>query len=228
MAAAAARASQLESIADNLANTQSPGFKASRPAFQSFMSAEQGSDKILSAAVATGIDLSPGVTVPTDRQLDVALPDDTFLAVRTPAGTAAYTRNGHIEVGPEGGLTIAGNLLLDIEGRPMTIPEGANARVVENGELVADDEVLGQLGLVEIKGPLARSGPALFTPGAGAAITPLAETTVRVGALEMGNASALEATVQMIAAQRHFDTAMQAIQTYRKLDERAIEVGRVR
>ena len=54
MAAAAARAAQLDSISDNLVNAETPGFKASRPAFQSFLPGGRGSDKILSAAVATG------------------------------------------------------------------------------------------------------------------------------------------------------------------------------
>ena len=46
------------------------------------------------------------------------------------------------------------------------------------------------------------------------------DVQVRVGELELGNAPPLEATIQMISAQRHFDTAMQAIQTYRRLDEK--------
>ena len=56
MAAAAARADQLESIADNLANVETPGFKASYPAFQSFLprGASPTSDKVAAAAVGTG------------------------------------------------------------------------------------------------------------------------------------------------------------------------------
>jgi flagellar basal-body rod protein FlgF len=178
--------------------------------------------------VATGIDLSPGVTVPTERQLDVALPNDTFLAVRTAAGTPAYTRNGHIEVGPEGEFSIAGNALLDNLGRPLSVPPGAVSRVIENGSLVADNEIVGQLGLVELNGPLERSGPTLFSPGQGATVTVVDDPNIRVGALELGNAPPLEAAIQMISAQRQYDTAMQAIETYRKLDQRAMEVGRVR
>ena len=57
MAAAAARAEQLDSIADNLANVETPGFKASRPAFESFLPPRAGksSDKVSTAAVGTGI-----------------------------------------------------------------------------------------------------------------------------------------------------------------------------
>ena len=59
-------------------------------------------------------------------------------------------------------------------------------------------------------------------------MTAVSDGRVRIGELELGNAPALEATIQMISAQRHFDTAMQAIQTYRRLDERAVEVGKIR
>jgi flagellar basal body rod protein FlgF len=51
---------------------------------------------------------------------------------------------------------------------------------------------------------------------------------LRTGELELGNVSALDSTVQMINAQRQFDMAMQAIQTYRKLDDRANQVGLVK
>jgi flagellar basal-body rod protein FlgF len=49
-----------------------------------------------------------------------------------------------------------------------------------------------------------------------------------VGELELGNVGSLESAVAMITAHRQFETAMQAIETYKKMDERAIEIGRVR
>ena len=87
-----------------------------------------------------------------------------------------------------------------------------------------------RLGLFRIEGGLDRIGPTLMGPGAGAVVTAVEpdDVQVRVGELELGNAPPLEATIQMITAQRHFDTAMQAIQTYRRLDEKAIEVGKIR
>jgi flagellar basal body rod protein FlgG len=51
---------------------------------------------------------------------------------------------------------------------------------------------------------------------------------VRVGELELGNVSALESTVQMIGAQRNYELAMQAIQTYRQLDQTSVKAGLVR
>jgi flagellar basal-body rod protein FlgF len=228
MAAAAARSQQLDSVADNLANAQTPGFKASRPAFQSFLPPGKSNDKILSAAVATGVDLSPGVTVPTERPLDVVPQADTFLSVETGAGTRAYTRNGSIELSATGELRIARNNLLDTAGNTISVPEGSIPTIQENGDVMVDGSPVARIGLYRIDGGVDKSGPALLVPGAGAQVTAVDEGKLHVGQLELGNASPLEATIQMISAQRHFDAAMQAIQTYRKVDERAIEVGRIR
>jgi flagellar basal-body rod protein FlgF len=228
MAAAAARADQLESVADNLANVQTAGFKATRPAFQSFMSGRGGGDKILSAAVATGLDLRHGVTVATERTLDVVPDGDSFLSVVTPGGQRAYTRNGHIEIGSEGELTVAGNQLLDVDGQPISVPPGSIPQIMDNGDVIADGAPVARLGTYLLEGPLDRSGTSLLIPGSGGGALAVGEPRLQVGVLEMGNAPALEATIQMISAQRHFDSAMQAITTYRKLDERAVEVGKVR
>ena len=48
------------------------------------------------------------------------------------------------------------------------------------------------------------------------------------GELELGNATALDAAVQLVSAQRAYDASMQALQTYRSMDQRAVEVARVK
>lgn len=228
MAAAAARAQQLESIADNLANVETPGFKAGRPAFQSFMPPGGGtSDKVFAAAVATGTDLRPGLTQPTDNPMDITPEGDLFLGVQMANGQIAYTRNGKIETGPEGQLYAGGRPLIGKSGHPITVPEGAAPVIDESGDVIVEGGVVDTLALFKVQGPMDRLGQSFLLASAGSTVQAV-DGNVRVGELELGNAPALESTVNMIAAQRHFETAMQAIQTYRKLDERAIEVGRVR
>ncbi len=72
-----------------------------------------------------------------------------------------------------------------------------------------------------------RIGPSLLAPGQGGVAVPV-EPSVRTGEVELGNASALEATISLVSAQRSYDSSMQAIQTYRQLDQRASELGRTR
>jgi len=227
MAGAAARAAQLDSIADNLANAETPGFKAARPAFASVLAGRGATDKVFTAAVATGTDLRPGMSVATDNPLDVMPEGDLFLGVQTGAGQVAFTRNGKIEVGPEGQLQILGHALLGRSGSPIAVPAGVAPTIDESGQVMVEGTVVDTVALYRMQGAVDRGGQALLTPGAGATVEAV-EGNLKVGALEMGNAPALESAVQMIGAQRHFETAMQAIQTYKKLDERATEVGRIR
>jgi flagellar basal-body rod protein FlgF len=227
MSAATARAAQLDAVADNLANVETPGFKAARPAFQSFLPPGTRTDKVQAAAVTGGLDLRPGATNPTDEPLDVVPDDASFLAVQTPGGARAFTRNGHIEITGGGALTIEGNLLLGDDGKPLTVPVGATPNILPNGNVVVDQTIVGRIGLYALSGPLGRSGPSLLIPATGATVTPT-QGTLRTGALENGNATVLESTVAMIGAQRNFESAMQAIQTYRDINQKATEVGHLR
>jgi flagellar basal-body rod protein FlgF len=228
MSAAVARAAQLDSIADNLANAETPGFKATRPAFRAFLPPGP-TDKVLAGVVSTGVDMRPGPTNTTDNPLDVLPDGDAYLGVRLSSGQLAYTRNGHLERGPNGELLASGLPVLGTSGEPVTVPAGADPRIESNGNVVVGrNTVVDTLALFQAQGPMDKIAPCLLQPSAGASMSPTADSTVRVGELEMGNVSALDSTVQMINAQRQFDMAMQAIQTYRKLDDRANQVGLVK
>ncbi len=228
MSAAVARAAQLDSIADNLANTETPGFKATRPAFRAFLPPGP-TDKVLAGATNTGVDLRPGPTNVTDNPLDVVPEGNTYLGVQMSNGQTAYTRNGHIELGPNGELMILGLKVMGKSGQPIMVPPESDARVEINGDVVVGrDTVVDSLALFSPQGGMDKIAPALMQASAGTTVNLDPQATVRVGELELGNVSALDCTVQMINAQRQFDMAMQAIQTYRKLDERATQVGLVK
>ena len=228
MCGAVARGEQLDSIADNLANAQTPGFKASRPAFEAFMAPSGAEDKQYAAAVATAFDLRPGPTTQTGNPLDVLPGDGAFLAVQGQDGKAAFTRDGRLTLDSARRLVSgAGKLVLDRQGNPIAIPPERTPAIDANGRVTAGDVQLGQLALFRLQGPVDRIGPSTLKPGQGGQAVPV-ETTVRTGEVELGNSSALEATLAMVTAQRSYDTSMQAIQTYRQLDQRAAELGRTR
>jgi flagellar basal-body rod protein FlgF len=228
MSGAMARASQLDAIADNLANVETVGFKGMRPAFAAFMGPGPKSDKVLTATVRTTVDMSPGVTETTDALTDVVPEGDLMLGLSSKGGTVAYTRNGHLEVGPDGVLQIAGLPVIGQGNVPIVVPEGADVLVESTGEVFSGKQVIGKLSLFQVKGPMDRIGPALLTLGAGGSATEVPEGQVAVGELEKGNISALDSAVELIGAQRHYEMAIQAIQTYRQLDQKAVEVGRIR
>ena len=229
MAAAAARAEQLDSIADNLANVETPGFKASHPAFQSFLPPRAGksSDKVATAAVGTGTDLSRGLIKVTENPLDIVPQGSSFLAVQAPGGLA-YTRNGRLTVDPNGVLLAGGHPVMGISGNLIEVPTGTTPLVNERGGVVVGGTEIDRLALFDLQTNVAHRGQSLYVPGPGGTAVPNPDAGVEVGQVEMANASALDATVHMIGAQRQFETAMQAIQTYRRLDDRVIDVGKAR
>ena len=227
MCGAAARSEQLESIADNLANAQTPGFKAARPSFESFLPASGADDKVYPAAVATGFDLRPGAVSHTGNPLDVLPEDGAFLMVRTPSGGVAFTRDGRLSLDAEQRLVQSGRPVLDRGGVPIRVPPGAALEIGADGVVRAGGTAVAELGRFRLTGAVDRVGPSLLAPGRGGRAD-LVDARVRAGEVELGNAGALEATVDLISAQRSFDASMQALQTYRSLDGRAAEIGRIR
>ncbi|MBK7858982.1 MAG: flagellar hook basal-body protein [Archangiaceae bacterium] len=227
MAGAVARAAQLESISDNLANAQTPGFKKSEPTFQAFLGEAQSPDQAFPAAVSSAFDLSEGATMRTEEKLDVTPNGGAFLAVQS-AGGMAFTRAGHLTLDAEGRLTAAHAPLLDVNGKELRIAPGAPAPEIRNdGSVYSGEERIGKIATFKLTGAMERIGSQLMRPVKDGQAAPV-DAGVRIGELELGNTSPLTCAVQLVSAQRHFESAMQSIQTYRKMDERTTELGRVR
>jgi flagellar basal-body rod protein FlgF len=240
MCGAVARTEQLESVADNLANLQTRGFKASRPAFESFLPASGRYDKTYPAATASVVDLRPGPTSTTGNPLDVVPQDGTYLAVQGPGGLVNFTRDGHLSLDESRQLVAGGHLVLGKGGQGISVPSEYLPEILPDGTVRGvragngdrsggpTELVLGELATFQLSGAVERSGPALLRPGSGGTATESQVTRLRIGEIELGNASPLETTVLMISAQRNYDASMQALQTYRTMDQRAAELGRTR
>jgi flagellar basal-body rod protein FlgF len=227
MCGAVARQAQLDAVADNLANAQTPGFKASRPAFEAFLPSSGAADKRYTAAVASGTDLSPGAIQKTGEPLDLVPEGSAFLTVRLGDGGLAYTRDGRVTLDAEHRLTAGGRLLVGRDGLPITVPPEVTPRIDPSGAVRHGDDLLGELALATLEGPVDRIAPALLAPGAGGRAVP-SEAGVRAGELEVGNSTPLEAALALVTAQRSYDASMQAIQAYKQMDQRATEVARVK
>jgi flagellar basal-body rod protein FlgF len=225
MNGAAARLEQLDSLSDNLANVETAGFKASRPAFEAFLANGAGPDarQVHPAAVATAFDLRPGAVVKTNEPLDLLPEDNGFFQVKTADGVA-YTRDGRMHVGPDGTLMTTGHPVLDRDGNAIVAPPDVKVTVEPNGLVRAGDLRLGELSIHQLDGRIDRVGPGLLRPQSAVQIG----ARLRIGEVETSNASALETAVQLITAQRSFESSMQAVQTYKQMDDTANQLGRIR
>jgi flagellar basal-body rod protein FlgF len=228
MCGAAARGEQLDAVADNLANAQTPGFKSSRPAFEAFMPASGAVDKAYPAAVATAVDLRPGPTRATGNALDLVPENGAFLSVLNADGTRGFTRDGQLTVDSSRRLVQGGRPVLDKNGSTIYVPPGAAPQVTSQGTVQAGGFTVGEIGLYQLSGAVSRVGRALYEPGAGGSAKLVSDGRVRTGELEQSNVNSLDGMVQLISAQRNFDASMQALQTYRSMDQHGSDLGRVR
>ncbi len=123
---------QLETVANNVANANTAGFKADRPLFQSYIDQQSGPGGVAFVQdAATYIDRSSGPIDSTSNPLDIALNGEGYLAIATPQGTM-YSRDGHLQVGSDNTLLgDGGNPVLGSDGAPIQIPDGYSQIVIK-------------------------------------------------------------------------------------------------
>lgn len=233
LSGAVAQQRALDTVANNVANVGTPGFRADQLAFREALSeARPGSD-----AVPNGlryVTVATSRTTPTDgplsqtgNPLDLALQGDGFFAVSTREGVR-YTRAGALQVRGDGAVvTRAGHPVLTTSG-PLVIPRDAGAVTVgQDGRVTMGDLDLGRLRVERFPpNGLVKQGLTLFAPEPGVTGSPADDVSVSQGFLEGANVNAVSGMNELISASRSFDAFQRVIQGFRQMDERtARDVG---
>jgi flagellar basal-body rod protein FlgG len=205
---------KLDVLTNNLANGQTPGFKALDlvRASQAARPAVPRSD-IQTAFAEQFHNPTPGQLRPTGVPFDFALEGDGYFAVETKGGTA-YTRNGHFRRHADGRLTDgADNPVLGQKG-PIRLPSTADVTIAEDGTLFADSKRVDRLKIVGFADDrtLRSAGASLLYPTAAA--TPETPDARVVGqTLEDSNVSTVSEMARMVEATRAFESYQKVIQT---------------
>lgn len=232
----------MDVIANNLANVNTTGFKRSRAVFQDLMYQTLRQPGAWSGTVnqlPSGLQIGTGArTVATKRihtqgnlkqtgnSLDIAIKGNGFLRVQMPNGTFAYTRDGSLQVNRNGMLVTAGGYLLqpgiNIPNNALTITIGRNGTVsvTQPGALGTNTQV-GQIQLAHFINPagLKSKGENLyvrtFASGPANLLQPgLNGAGVIVqNYVETSNVNVAEELVKMIATQRAFEMNSKAVET---------------
>ena len=132
---------QLETVANNVANAGTAGFKADRPFFQAYLDrlAGPGGGVSFVEDAATYIDRASGPMEITNNPLDIAVEGDGFLSVAGTDGTR-YTRDGHMSVSSDGTLT--DSVRVAASSAPTALPSNSRRRsrpceIKNNGNIKA-------------------------------------------------------------------------------------------
>ncbi|OVE77383.1 hypothetical protein BVX99_02625 [bacterium F16] len=224
----------LDSIAANMANANSPGFKGQHLTINSFSDLL---DTSISRFTPTGYtvhrgelvqDMSSGSYKHTDRALDFAIQGDAMFVVKSNNGADVFTRNGDFRVTDKGvlvtqdGLEVVGKngqIRFDAAQDDMT-----SIRVKPNGIVTvqgtAGPREVAQLKLIEVTDhkALMRTTPSFFVlkKGMGDSMREANNPNVTNFTLEMANVSPITEMTKMIESVRSFETAHRVLG---KLDE---------
>jgi flagellar basal-body rod protein FlgG len=224
-AGAALRANQqwLDSISRNVANLNTPAYKAEATGFAAALNA-RGEATALVQAQPQEADLRTGDIRQTGRELDVAINGAGYLRVIDSDGQLAYTRLGRLVVNGDGQLAAANGWPLadDIRVPPDTLALviGTDGRVFAKLPGQAQPVPLGALQTVHLPSPsaLTETSPGFFRDGsrllAFSAGTPGDGLlgSLQQGHLEFSNVDLVNEMTQLVLAQRAYQLNARVLQ----------------
>lgn len=218
---------QMESVANNLANANTAGFKAERLMFVEHLSkSPDGKQKMhFVQDIATARNYSSGQMKETGNPLDVAVDGPGWFVVQTANGEPRYTRDGNFRLNQEGQLTNgSGLVVLGAGDAPITLrPDDQNIRIKADGTVSAGDDVRGRLKLVEFENlyKMKKAEGNVYIGGG----EPLdaEKSSVIQGTIEGSNVQPILEITEMMNALRSYQGASKLIENEHERMRRAID-----
>jgi flagellar basal-body rod protein FlgG len=236
-----AQQTNLDTIANNLANSSTVGFRSSRMQFQDLIYQNiimPGAAASQQTTVAAGLQIGLGTRTSaseilqlqgdlsaTGNQLDLAIEGQGFFQVLLPSGETGYTRGGSFHTDAQGNVVTAnGNPLqpaitIPQSATTVTIAPDGTVSVTVPGQAAAQQVGSIQLALFPNAGGLSAAGGNIFmaTTASGDAVvgTPGGSDglgPIEQGYLEQSNVSVVDEFISMIVAQRSYEASSRVVQ----------------
>ncbi|ABF54616.1 flagellar basal-body rod protein FlgF [Sphingopyxis alaskensis] len=215
-------------IANNLANAQTPGFRADMASAQSLWLDGSGLDaRAMASEEVLGADMKAGTVTSTGRDLDIAMQGDALLVVQAKNGEEAYTRRGDLQVSPSGLLTTGDGHPVQGGQGPVTIPPADAISIDQQGRVWivpqgGDPENPQEVDRLRLATPagseVAKGLDGLFRVKGGGILPDDPEARLLTRSIEGSNVTATSALVEMIEASRSWDTQLKMIGDVRDMD----------
>jgi flagellar basal-body rod protein FlgF/flagellar basal-body rod protein FlgG len=214
-----ARTDALDTIANNMANSSTNGFRGRHTTFNSVLAGyghQLGSQLNIDTnhyglLGHSRLDLQPGPLTQTGNPLDIGLDGHGFLTVQTKSGVA-YTRNGALQITAKGQLvTSSGDAVMGATG-PIIIPQGSSITISPDGTISANGAVAGKLAVVEFSpdaDPQSLGASNYTVPANQVVASP--STQVHQGMLEGSNVNPVSGVIDLIDAQRSLEGMRHAL-----------------
>jgi len=217
-----ARTQALDTAAANLANAQTPGYRAEREYFRSVMASADAGDSQLGMAVnrfgllgGDQLNLGQGPLQQTGNPLDLAIEGEGFFQVQTQNG-ARFTRDGSFHRSQAGTLvTQTGEPVLSAAGKSISLPPG-EVSVGANGVVSVAGGAVDTVGVFTFPATaqLTAEGANRYVAPAGVTAQPAKGSAIHQGALESANEDAIQGTLDLVLMQRQAQMMQKALTVF--------------
>ncbi len=206
---------RLNTVANNVANLNTGGYRAEEVKFETVLSQAGAGSVAFSSTGENFISRKAGPVSKTDSLLDVAIQGDAWFAMNTPSGTV-YTRDGRMNMNEAGALqTVDGHAVLDAGGAPIVLdPQAGPPSIGRDGMISQGNNQIGAIGLFRIddKSKLVRFGNSgVISSMPAAPVQDFTSTSVQQGYAEGANVNPVLEMTKMIMISRTFDSAAATI-----------------
>ena len=219
---------RLVTLANNVANAGTAGYRAESVHFESLLSTMSPLPTAFASEGASHVSTAHGGLSRTDGTLDVAIQGEGFIGIQTPRGVA-YTRDGRMQMLPGGELvSLNGHAVLDAGGAPLLLdPNGSPPAIARDGMITQDDRQLGAIGLfsIDLSRPYQRFENAAFMPSAAAQpILSFDGDGVVQGFVEASNVNPVLQMAELIQVTRAFEGLASALDETQSSQKAALQV----
>jgi flagellar basal-body rod protein FlgF/flagellar basal-body rod protein FlgG len=214
-----ARTQALDTIASNMANAQTPGYRAEREYFRSALLGPDAQTSQLGRTVnnygvlgGDHLSMGQGALQTTGNPLDLAIEGQGFFQVKTANGIS-YTRDGSFQRTTTGQLvTSAGEPVLSSTGQTINIPPG-EISVGASGALSVAGGAVATIGVFTFPAgtQLTPEGTNRYAPPQGTTPVLSTDSSVRQGAIESSNQDVIQGTLDLVVMQRQAEMMQKAL-----------------
>ncbi|MDX8432947.1 flagellar basal-body rod protein FlgF [Mesorhizobium abyssinicae] len=200
---------RLDTIADNVANASTIGFRATGVKFEDVVSGTGPKSVSFASSGNTYLSTAHGSMTETGNPFDFAIQGDAWFAIETPGGTV-MTRDGRFSMNENGELmSIEGYPVLDGGGAPIQLdPRNGPPKAGADGSLRQNDQLVGALGLYNFDPGqnFVRYGNSGIVPArTPEPVTDRSDVGVAQGFLEESNVNPVQEMTRLIMVQRAFE-----------------------
>ena len=199
----------------NLANVNTPGFRADFAHFHAAAVSGDGLDSIAYSSLGSiASDFKAGAISATNRDLDIAIQNEGFISVQGKDGKEALTRAGNLMIDAKGMLVTSSGQPVLGNGGPITIPPSEQIEIAEDGTISVRPQgqgpaSLAQLDRIKLVKPntedLQKGLDGLFYSKNDTAFAADSSVKIQSGALEGSNVDAVGTMVQIMELAREYE-----------------------